>query len=129
MINEAYGLKLDRVGKIDIGSDVFVGYGAFIMPGVTIGDRVIIGAGAMRKSCSNEMVLWGPGAWDGQKICNGQQDSPLTEKTCEPPSTIRRSREQPAGALRLHHPLDPDRHGRGAMRNLVRLRAPDHLGE
>src|SRR5438067_7454763 len=47
MINEAYGLKLDRVGKIDIGSDVFVGYGAFIMPGVTIGDRVIIGAGAI----------------------------------------------------------------------------------
>ena len=47
MINRAYRLSLDHVGKIEIGSNVFVGYRAVILPGVTIGDRVIVGAGAV----------------------------------------------------------------------------------
>jgi UDP-3-O-[3-hydroxymyristoyl] glucosamine N-acyltransferase len=47
MINAAYGLHLDRVGKIDIGDDVFIGHGAIVLPGVTIGSRVVIGAGAV----------------------------------------------------------------------------------
>lgn len=47
MLNHAYGLKLDAVGKVDIGSDVFVGYQAIIMPGVTIGDKVIVAAGSV----------------------------------------------------------------------------------
>jgi len=47
MVNHAYGLKLDAVGKVDIGSDVFIGYQAIIMPGVTIGDKVIVGAGSV----------------------------------------------------------------------------------
>jgi hypothetical protein len=33
--------------RIDIGSDVFVGHRAIIMPGVKIGDRVIVGAGSV----------------------------------------------------------------------------------
>src|SRR4051812_22331410 len=37
--------------------------------------------------------------------------------------------EQTAGVLRLHHPLDADRHGGGAMRNLVLLRTLNHLRE
>src|SRR2546423_12858746 len=36
----------------------------------------------------------------------------------------RQLREQPAGVLRFHQPLDSDRHGGGALRNLVGLRAP-----
>jgi maltose O-acetyltransferase len=32
---------------ITIGSDVWVGGGAFILPGVTIGSRSVIGAGAV----------------------------------------------------------------------------------
>ena len=32
------------VGKITIGEDVFIGARAFVMPGVTIGDRAVIGA-------------------------------------------------------------------------------------
>jgi tetrahydrodipicolinate N-succinyltransferase len=47
MINRAYGLRLDHVGKIDIGSDVFIGYRAVVMPGVSIGNKVIVGAGAI----------------------------------------------------------------------------------
>lgn len=41
------GKKLDRVGKIDIRDNVFVGYGAIVMPGVTIGPNAIVAAGAV----------------------------------------------------------------------------------
>ena len=33
-----------QVAKITIGADVFIGARAFIMPGVTIGDRAVVGA-------------------------------------------------------------------------------------
>lgn len=68
MINRAYGLKLDRVGKIDIGSNVFVGYQAVLMPGVTIGDKVIIGAGAVvtQDVSANSVVVGVP----ARRVCS-----------------------------------------------------------
>jgi putative colanic acid biosynthesis acetyltransferase WcaF len=33
-----------QVGKITVGADVFIGARAFVMPGVTIGDRAVVGA-------------------------------------------------------------------------------------
>ncbi|MDG4554671.1 MAG: acyltransferase [Candidatus Competibacter sp.] len=47
MLNRAYGLKLDRVGKIDIRDNVFIGHGAIILPGVTIGPNAIVAAGSV----------------------------------------------------------------------------------
>lgn len=47
MLNRAFGLKLDSVGKIDIKDNVFVGYHAIIMPNVTIGPNAIVAAGAV----------------------------------------------------------------------------------
>ena len=47
VLNEAYGVKLDSVGKIDIKDNVFIGHGAIIMPGVTIGPNAIVAAGAV----------------------------------------------------------------------------------
>lgn len=47
MINRAYGLKLDRVGKIDIRDNVFIGHGAIVLPGATIGPNAIVAAGAV----------------------------------------------------------------------------------
>jgi acetyltransferase-like isoleucine patch superfamily enzyme len=47
MLNRAYNVKLDSVGKIDIRDNVFVGYGAIIMPNVTIGPNAIVAAGAV----------------------------------------------------------------------------------
>lgn len=38
---------INLFGKIKVGSFVFIGNSAIIMPGVTIGDNVIIGAGAI----------------------------------------------------------------------------------
>jgi acetyltransferase-like isoleucine patch superfamily enzyme len=43
----AYGIPLDAVGKVDIKDNVFVGWGAIIMPGVTIGPNAVVGAGAV----------------------------------------------------------------------------------
>lgn len=36
-----------QVGKITIGEDAFIGARAFIMPGVTVGDRAVIGASSL----------------------------------------------------------------------------------
>jgi acetyltransferase-like isoleucine patch superfamily enzyme len=47
MLNRAYGLKLDSVGKIDIRDNVFIGYGAIVMPNVTIGPNAVVAAGAV----------------------------------------------------------------------------------
>lgn len=47
MINRAYGLTLDSVGKIEIRDNVFVGHQAVVLPGVTIGPNAIVGAGAV----------------------------------------------------------------------------------
>ena len=47
MIGRATGKKLDSVGKIDIRDNVFVGYGAILLPGITIGPNAIVAAGAV----------------------------------------------------------------------------------
>jgi UDP-3-O-[3-hydroxymyristoyl] glucosamine N-acyltransferase len=47
MLNRAYNVKLDSVGKIDIRDNVFIGYGAIIMPNVTIGPNAIVASGAV----------------------------------------------------------------------------------
>jgi acetyltransferase-like isoleucine patch superfamily enzyme len=47
MLNAAYDVRLDSVGKIDIRDNVFVGLGAIVLPGVTIGPNAIVAAGAV----------------------------------------------------------------------------------
>ncbi len=47
VLNKAYDKKLDRVGKVDIKDNVFIGHGAIILPGVTIGPNAIVAAGAV----------------------------------------------------------------------------------
>lgn len=50
MINRALGLRLDGVGKIDIRDNVVIGYGAIILPDVTIGPNAIVSAGSVVRS-------------------------------------------------------------------------------
>lgn len=45
--NRAFGARLDAVGKIDIRDNVFIGYNAVILPGVTIGPNALVAAGAV----------------------------------------------------------------------------------
>lgn len=40
-------LGVTALGRVKIGSDVFVGAGSIILPGVEIGDHVVIGAGSV----------------------------------------------------------------------------------
>ena len=47
MLMNAYRVKLDAVGKIDIGNNVFIGNRATVLRGVTIGDNCVIAAGAI----------------------------------------------------------------------------------
>lgn len=39
--------QIDIVRPIRVGSNVFFGYGCIVLPGVTIGDNVVIGAGSV----------------------------------------------------------------------------------
>lgn len=47
MLNNAYGIKVDSVGKIDIKDNVFIGHGAIVLPNVTIGPNAIVAAGSV----------------------------------------------------------------------------------
>jgi acetyltransferase-like isoleucine patch superfamily enzyme len=39
--------ELDVIRAIEIGSNVFIGYGTIILPGSIVGDDVVIGAGSV----------------------------------------------------------------------------------
>jgi acetyltransferase-like isoleucine patch superfamily enzyme len=47
MMERAYGVRIDHVGKIDVRDNVFIGYGVVVLPGVTIGPDAIVAAGAV----------------------------------------------------------------------------------
>ena len=56
----ASGFPLDAVGKVDIRDNVFIGWQAIIMPGVTIGPNAIVAAGAVvTKDVPPGMVVGG----------------------------------------------------------------------
>ncbi len=52
-----------RVGRVDIGDDVFIGADAIILPNVKIGNKVIIGAGCVvtKDVPDNSLVVGNPG--------------------------------------------------------------------
>lgn len=53
-------LDYTRIGKIKIGNNCFIGARAFIMPGVTIGENTIVGAGSIvSKSVPANVVVAG----------------------------------------------------------------------
>jgi len=59
VLNRAYNVKLDKVGKIDIKDNVFVGHGAIVQPGVTIGPNSIVAAGCVVTSNVEEGTIVG----------------------------------------------------------------------
>lgn len=44
-VNRSLGYS--KIGKVNIGDNVFIGYGSIVLPNVTIGDNVIVGAGSV----------------------------------------------------------------------------------
>lgn len=60
LIRDDKGFYFERYGRIVIGNDVFIGVNAIIMPGVTIGSRVVVGAGSVvTKDISDGVVVAG----------------------------------------------------------------------
>jgi maltose O-acetyltransferase len=55
-------LGYDKIGRVVIGDDVFIGQNSIILPNVTIGNRVIIGAGSIvtKDIPSNSVVAGNP---------------------------------------------------------------------
>ncbi|WP_409201303.1 acyltransferase [Paracoccus aurantius] len=62
MLNRLHGTKLDAVGPVIIKDNVFIGRGATILPGVSIGPCAIVGAGAVvsRDVPPNSVVAGNP---------------------------------------------------------------------
>ena len=53
-------LGYSKVGRVDIGNDVFIGAGVIVLPNVRIGNQVIIGAGSIvTKSIADNSVVAG----------------------------------------------------------------------
>lgn len=61
-------LGYSKVGRIDIGNDVFIGQGAIILPNTKIGDKVIVGAGCVvaKNIPDNSVVIGNP----CQRLCS-----------------------------------------------------------
>ena len=55
-------LGYSKVGKVHIGSDVFIGNGAIVLPDTTIGNKVIVGAGTVvaKDIPDNSVVVGNP---------------------------------------------------------------------
>ncbi|MFC4922194.1 MULTISPECIES: acyltransferase [Bradyrhizobium] len=62
MLHQRFGLRIDRVAPIVIHDDVYIGEGALILGGTTIGEGSIIGAGSVlrRKIPAGSVVVGNP---------------------------------------------------------------------
>lgn len=47
MIRRVFGKPVDKVGPVRLLDNVFIGHGAIVLPGVTVGPNAIVGAGAV----------------------------------------------------------------------------------
>jgi acetyltransferase-like isoleucine patch superfamily enzyme len=71
MLNQRYGVRIDRIGPIVVEHDVYIGEGATVLGGTTIGEGSIIGAGAVvRKSVPAGSVVTGNPAQVVAKVEN-----------------------------------------------------------
>lgn len=53
-------LGYSKVGRVDIGDDVFIGYGSIVLPNTKIGNKVIVGAGTVvAKDVPDNVVIVG----------------------------------------------------------------------
>lgn len=62
MLSKAFSKKLDRVDPVKLLDNVFVGHGAIILPGVTVGPNAIVAAGAVvsKDVAENSIVAGNP---------------------------------------------------------------------
>ena len=59
VINNLYGVKVDKIKPIKIGKNCFIGKNASILSGVSIGDNCIIGFGAVVTKDVPSGEIWG----------------------------------------------------------------------
>jgi acetyltransferase-like isoleucine patch superfamily enzyme len=59
VLSRAFGKKYDAVGKVDIRDNCFIGYGAIVLPGVTVGPDSIVAAGALVNRDVPPGEVWG----------------------------------------------------------------------
>jgi len=116
MLNRAYGLKLDSVGKIDIRDNVFIGHQAIIMPGTTIGPNAVVAAAAVvtRDVPVNTVV----GGIPAKKLCTVDELVERLKKNTDSLPWVDLIRNRASGLdpniqpeldrLRIQHFFEPD---------------------
>jgi maltose O-acetyltransferase len=76
-----------RVGRVDIGRRVFIGANAIVLPGVKIGDDVIVGAGSVvREDVRPGVVVMGNPAVEvaTQRAFTAKHGERIAERPCYP---------------------------------------------
>lgn len=68
LVRNDSGVRYQRYRRICIGDDVFVGIDAIVLPGITIGNRVVVGAGSVvtRDVPDNTVVVGNP----AKRVCS-----------------------------------------------------------
>jgi carbonic anhydrase/acetyltransferase-like protein (isoleucine patch superfamily) len=60
LVRDTAGRRFQRYGPISIGDDVFIGINSIVLPGVSIGSRVVVAAGSVvTKSIPDGVVVGG----------------------------------------------------------------------
>lgn len=80
LVRDEQGRRYQRYSPIRVGSDVFIGVDSIIMPGITIGSRVVIGAGSVvtRDVPDNSVAVGNP----ARVICSFDQLDAKIRATC-----------------------------------------------
>lgn len=66
---------IDVFGPINVGNNVFIGFGSIIMPNVTIGNNVVIGAGSVvNRDIPDDVVVAGIPAKVIKSLADYEQD-------------------------------------------------------
>ena len=93
------------VARTTVGNNVFIGFGAVIMPGVTVGDRCVIGANAVvTKDVEPNSVMVGSPA---RRVCSVDEMLAKEKPTVTPPFTMETLTRENYDAFRKQVLNDP----------------------
>ena len=90
VVNNLKKSKFDKIGRIKIGNNVFLGMNSTIMPNVEIGNNVIIGLGSVVTKNVPDNEIWA--GIPAKKICTVEEFVQKNDKNFH--NTVKMSKEE-----------------------------------